>query len=86
MKIEYSRRFRKQFQKLPTKDQDRFWERLEWFKADRFDPRLNNHELSGRLKGFRSINITSDLRAIYMVIGDEIYLYEMIGSHSQLYG
>ena len=81
MKINYS----KQFKKLKPKDQNEFWARLEWFKADVYDERLRNHALSGQLAGLRSIDIRGDLRAIYEVLDDEVYLYQMIGSHSQLY-
>lgn len=42
--------------------------------------------LAGKFKGLRSISISGDLRALYEVVGDEVYLYQMIGSHSQLYG
>lgn len=86
MTIKYSKQFKKQFQKLSRKDQERFWERLDWFILDTFDVRLNNHLLQGKLQGHRSINITGDIRAIYVVIDGNIYLYEMIGPHSQLYG
>ena len=86
MTIRYSRKFRKQFKMLATKEQDQFWVRLELFKLDPFDSGLRNHPLKGKLLGLRSINIAGDLRAIYSVVDGELYIYEMIGSHSQLYG
>lgn len=85
MTIKYSKKFRKQFKKLRTGQQRRFWERLEWFKANEFDPRLANHVLQGKFTGLRSISIAGDLRALYEIVDDEIYIYQMIGSHSQLY-
>ncbi len=86
MTINYSKKFRKQFKKLKTKDQEEFWVKLVWFKIDVFDPRLRNHELKGDLKGFRSINIKNDMRAIYEIKDDGYYIYQMISTHSQLYG
>jgi len=85
MTIKYSKQFRKQFKKMSMKDQQQFWIKLEWFKEDAFDSRLRNHELKGKLRGFRSIDIKNDLRAIYEIIDGEIYLYQMIGTHAQLY-
>jgi addiction module RelE/StbE family toxin len=86
MTIKYSKQFKKQFKKLKPKEQDQFWSRLEWFKDDIFDPRLGNHALKGKMMGLRSIDISGDLRALYEVIDDEVYLYQLIGTHSQLYG
>ena len=53
---------------------------------DPYDPLLRNHPLTGELAGCHSINITGDIRAIYRIVDDEMYVYQMIGSHSQLYG
>jgi len=60
--------------------------RVRFFADNPFDPLLRNHALQSKLKGLYSINVTGDVRAIYEVVGDEIYLYQMIGTHSQLYG
>jgi len=45
---------------------------------------LNNHSLSGEWRGYRSIDITGDIRAVYR-IENEINLFVAIGSHNQLY-
>ncbi len=50
---------------------------------------LNNHSLSKELEGFRSIDITSDLRAVYQEISeaDKTFAYFVdLGTHDQLYG
>ncbi len=86
MKIKYSKRFVKQLAKQPDKVRVQFKLRMQLFQHDMYDPLLRNHQLSGVLKGYRSINITGDVRAVYEVVDDEIYLYQMIGTHSQLYG
>lgn len=85
MTIRYSRRFIKQLAKQPAKIQIAFDSRLELFIEDPHDPLLRNHVLQGKLKGLRSISITGDVRAVYEIIDNEIYIYQMIGSHSQLY-
>jgi len=50
---------------------------------------LNNHSLKRAWEGFRSIDVTSDLRAIYQQIDetDETFAYFVdLGTHDQLYG
>ncbi len=86
MTIRYSRTFVKQIAKQPKNVQKAFYARLRIFMDDPYDPLLRNHPLTGELAGCHSINITGDIRAIYRTVDDEMYVYQMIGSHSQLYG
>ena len=86
MTVRYSRLFVKQFNKQPIKVQQAFYLRLRIFVEDPYNPLLRNHALSGELKGLYSINVSGDVRAIYEIINNNIYLYQMIGTHSQLYG
>lgn len=60
--------------------------RIELWQEQPDNPLLRLHQLEGELNNFYSINISGDLRALYEVIGDKIFVYEMIGTHSQLYG
>lgn len=49
---------------------------------------LNNHPLSKEREGFKSIDVTSDLRAVYQEISeaDETFAYFVdLGTHEQLY-
>ncbi len=85
MTIRFRKKFVKQLAKQLPKTQKALYIRIELFEEDIYNPLLNNHALQGKLKGFYSINITGDIRAIYEIIGDEVYLYAMIGSHYQLY-
>lgn len=84
--IEFTKKFEKQFVKLPEKSKQRFIVRLNIFKLSPFDPILSNHGLKGKYLGYRSIDIEGDLRALYTIKGDKIILFAFIGSHSQLYG
>ena len=86
MTIKYSKRFRKQFQKRRSNEQDRFWDRLEIFKIDPHAKELNHHMLTGKYSGFHSISVGGDLRALYYEIDGDIILFDLIGTHSQLYG
>jgi len=76
----------KQLAKQPDKVQQAFYVRLRLFQENPYDPFIRKHALGGKLKGLYSINVTGDVRALYEILNDEIYLYQMIGSHSQLYG
>ena len=83
--IEFTKSFTKQFKKLHTNQQERFYERLELFKKNPQDRVLRDHALKGTYKGYRSIDIEGDLRALYYVKEDVVVVFAIIGSHSQLY-
>jgi addiction module RelE/StbE family toxin len=70
--------------KLPIKTENAFYAKLAIFLVNKFDKRLNNHELEGEYAGFRSINVTGDYRAIFADSGDNIMFFT-IGTHSELY-
>jgi len=46
---------------------------------------LRNHALQGKHKGYRSINVTGDVRAIYKHIDSDTHYFVEIGTHSELY-
>lgn len=85
MVIETTKAFDKQYAKLNPKVKTSFKSRIRVFKANPFDSTLRNHALKGKYLGFRSIDITGDVRALYTTQGDTIIIFGFIGSHSQLY-
>jgi addiction module RelE/StbE family toxin len=85
MNIQTTKSFDKQYTKLNVKIKDHFKNRLKLFIDDPFDARLRNHPLKGRYLGYRSIDITGDVRALYTVKGGVVIIFGFIGSHSQLY-
>lgn len=85
MIIETTKAFDKQYTKLNYKVKISFKSRLGLFKANPFDVRLRNHSLKGRYLGYRSIDVTGDIRALCTVRADTIIIFGFIGSHSQLY-
>lgn len=84
MLIRYGRKFSKYHDKAPLRIRKAFLKRRKIFEKDPFYPQLNNHQLSGNYKGYRSINITGDWRAIYSE-QDNVVIFELLGTHSQLY-
>lgn len=86
MKIFFHRHFKRQYRKIPEKIKERFKERLFVFGKNPFGSLLNNHALAGDFKGYRSIDVTGDIRAIYKVLNEESVEFVCIGSHHELYG
>lgn len=66
-----------------------FDQRIAVFQREPFHPFLHNHALTGFYKGYRSINVTGDWRALYeenrSVAGEIIIEFKLFGTHSQLY-
>ena len=84
MNIEYSKNFIKQAKKLDAPIRKRLLERITVFTENPVQPSLRNHALKGRYKSYRSIDITGDVRALYLQDEDRI-IFDTIGTHSQLY-
>lgn len=85
MIIRLHKNFKKQFNKLTESHKRKFRERRDIFLQDEFSPILNNHALKGMYKGYRSINVTGDIRVIFKR-EDQYIIFVKIGSHSELYG
>lgn len=85
MIINYHKDFLKDFKKLPKKIKEKFKERQLLFERDEFNPVLNNHALKGRWLGYRSMNVTGDIRAIFKRDAESA-LFVAIDKHSNLYG
>lgn len=85
MIISFHRDFTKSFKRMPRKTQNKFQERLIIFEEDEFNTILNNHSLTGKYKGYRSFNVTGDLRAVFRR-EEERVIFVKIDFHSNLYG
>jgi len=86
MSVRFSKRFVKQLAKLPKATQHATYTRIELCLTNPDDPILRRHRLTGSLKHLWSIDITGDVRALYEHVGDDLVVYQMIGTHSELYG
>ena len=85
MNIYLHKNFKRGYKKLTKEQKEKFKERRNLFVKDEFNPVLNNHALTGRYKGYRSINITGDIRVIFAKSENEVS-FVAIDSHSNLYG
>lgn len=79
--------FQKDLQKLKYKKfKEKFLaETLPLLQKNPFDARLHNHKLNGNYQNYYSINVTGDIRAIYVLVGKRL-IFLRIGSHNQIYG
>ena len=86
MIVKYHSKFKKQYKKLPNRIQLQFDERFLLFLDDPTAPALRVHPLKGKYQGYWSMNITGDIRALYLHVGEELIIFALIGTHSELYG
>lgn len=85
MKIIVHKNFKKHYRALKTGEKGKFKERRDLFLKNPFHPLLNNHALRGEYTGFRSINITGDIRVLYELVGENTAHFITIDSHSNLF-
>lgn len=85
MTISYSKNFLKQAKKLSPELRKKLLERMVLFSENPLHPSLRNHPLKGKYKEYRSIDVTSDMRALYLQKEHEA-IFDAVGTHSQLYG
>lgn len=84
----FSSSFKRAFKKRITGQKDleaKFWQRMEIFTADPFDPRLRTHKLSGKLNELWSFSIAYDLRVIFYFLPQNRVMFENIGTHDEVY-
>ncbi len=86
MKILTHKKFDKAFKKMPNSLRKNFTGKIDLLKSNSTDKRLNNHALTGKYLGCRSIDISGDWRVVYEQINPLTIRLLIIGTHSQLYG
>lgn len=85
MNIQTTKTFDIQYSKLDIRSKKMFKNRVELFRVNPFDITLRNHALKGRYLGYRTIDVSGDIRALYTVKGNIVIIFSFIGTHSQLY-
>ncbi len=71
MKINYHKRFVKQFEKIPHETALKLIELEDVFKTNPFDSSLKTKPLQGKLRGFFSFRATRDYRVIFRFVADK---------------
>ena len=88
MTIKYTEEFIAQLKEQNVRVRKSFKKAIGEFSKNPNNSVLNNHSLKREWKGYRSIDVTSDFRAIYkeVTFGNETIIYFIsIGTHNQLY-
>ena len=88
--VQRTKGFEKAFNKLASKTQQKFIEKLEVFLESENDKKLKTHRLKGNRKNEFSFAVTGDVRAIYrkQVKNNRemiIFTFIDIGKHSQVH-
>jgi|TARA_Y100000031_G_scaffold77498_1_gene85381 mRNA-degrading endonuclease YafQ of YafQ-DinJ toxin-antitoxin module len=81
-RIRYSTHFQRAFKKLPPDLKPQIREREVLFKNNCFDPRLDTHKLTGKLKNFWSFSITYKHRILFAFEGEGEVGFIDVGDHS----
>ena len=88
MKVKYDPGFFKSLKKQNVRVRKKFKEKILLFIKDPHNSELNNHSLKREWTGYRSIDITSDYRAVYKeehVADEAVANFVDIGTHDELY-
>jgi addiction module RelE/StbE family toxin len=88
IEIAFSSSFKRAFKKSVAGNaglETSFWELVETFKNNPFDPKLRTHKLSGKLKDLWSFSIEYDLRVIFSFAGQGKVIFIDVGSHKEVY-
>lgn len=76
--------FTKDYNKLSTRNQHAWAACIERFIGQPWHPKLRRHKLLGNYEGMDSLDVTFDLRALFVETEDR-YNFYFIRNHNQLY-
>lgn len=88
MKIFYDPAFFDRLKKVDVRIKRKVREQIRIFSKNPNNPQLRNHSLKKEHKGYRSIDITEDYRALYKEVdkgNEKIAYFILLGTHSELY-
>ena len=84
-RIEYTPRFLRSFQKLPSPIQEKVRARDAIFRTNAFDPRLDAHKLHGKREGEWAYSVDYEYRVVFDFNNDGTVVYLDVGTHDELY-
>ena len=88
MDVSFSSSFKRAFKKRikgNTNLETRFWQKLETFTGNPFDPSLKTHKLSGKLNELWNFSIEYDARVLFYFPEDDRAVFVDVGSHDEVY-
>ncbi len=86
MDVRYSKRFQKQFKKLPHPIQIKAFKTIKSFAGNPYKAQFKNHALRGEFQGQRAISVTGDIRIVFQEKDNykKVTLLR-VGTHNQVY-
>ena len=81
MKIYYSKKFAKEYKKLPDKIKFVAEKKEKAFRKNPFDTQLKTHKLTGRLKDYWVFSIDYQYRIIFEFVDKDIIWFHSVGTH-----
>jgi addiction module RelE/StbE family toxin len=88
IEVAFSSSFKRALKKriaIDPRMEARFWDKLETFRNNPFDPKLRTHKLSGKLKDLWSFTVEFDLRVVFHFVDDQRAYFIDIGTHKEVY-
>lgn len=81
---DFKKSYRKKTNNYPQL-KNKFWERIELFLNDPFNPILRTHKLSGKLKGSWAFSINNEHRVIFEFISNNKIMFIDFGTRDEVY-
>jgi mRNA-degrading endonuclease YafQ of YafQ-DinJ toxin-antitoxin module len=88
VEVSFSSAFKRAFKKRIKGNLDleeKFWQKLELFTLNPYEPSLKTHKLSGKLKELWSFSVDYDERVLFYFTEGEKAVFVDIGSHDEVY-
>ena len=88
IKVSFSSSFKRAFKKRikgKRELESKFWNKLELFTNNPFEPSLRTHKLSGKLKDLWSFSVEYDERVLFYFTDDGNAVVIDIGNHDEVY-
>jgi addiction module RelE/StbE family toxin len=80
--------FKRKYKKLVNQNEtlkSLFWNKMELFTDNPFNPTLKTHKLMGRLNDCWVSTFDYDLRIVFQFLNDKTVLFLDISSHDEVY-
>ena len=88
VQITFNSSFKRDFKKKIKGNQNievKYWEKINLFLKNPFDPQLRTHKLSGKLEELWSFTIDYDLRVESYFLENDRVVFINIGKHDEVY-
>lgn len=88
IKITWDQGFKRIYKKKVKNNDElkkKFWDAMDLFSKNLFNPRLRTHKLTGKLEGLWALSIDYDCRVIFQFIDKNEVLLIDIGGHDEVY-